>query len=74
MTGGAGTHALPGEVSTPCDAAAQLASSSSSSSFSSSSSSAAAAAAAAAAATARLLVSSGLHITPGSKFGCNWLA
>jgi hypothetical protein len=26
------------------------------------------------AATARLLVSSGLHITPGSKFGCNWLA
>ncbi len=26
------------------------------------------------AATARLLVASGLHITPGSKFGCNWLA
>jgi hypothetical protein len=26
------------------------------------------------AATARHLVSSGLFITPGSKFGCNWLA
>jgi hypothetical protein len=63
--GGAGTHALPGDVSTPCDAAAQLASSSSSSS---------AAPLDPTAATARLLVSSGLHITPGSKFGCNWLA